>query len=507
MRARLPLVLVLALLAAAAGTMAWLAVYQVDDAFIVYRYARNLADGSGFVFNPGERVEGVTCFLWTLVLAPLAAVGLDLPKVAPVLTAACGLGAVGLTVRRHAEVEGRAAPAARDLLPGVLLAAAPAFAYWSVGGLETVPFTLLLVLALRAHAIEAAGSGRASRSAVWLGLAALVRPETPVVVAALAADRLLRARAAGRLRAGLRDTLVWASIVAGIFVPVLAFRFAYFGDWLPNTYFAKTGGPLTVRALAGWLYVQDWAASLVPTFGVSGWAVVSIGLVLLVALVAFALSEPRLRAEGLVVSALVAACVLEGGDWMVLHRFFVPALPAVALVAGAALLRLADRGRLGGACAALAAGLVVASDAAVASEERDGGRGLAVQAAGYRHAHGTVADYLVRNAAPGETVALMDVGLIGWLAPDLRFVDITGLTDRAIAHAPGGFLSKRYPVSDLLARDPRYVVLVPGFRIDDRIYQDPQFLERYEFRFSVNHRFNWVPPDAYYLHVFERKGP
>jgi hypothetical protein len=45
-------------LALAAAAMAWMAVYQVDDAFIVYRYAWNLAHGDGFVFNPGSASRG-----------------------------------------------------------------------------------------------------------------------------------------------------------------------------------------------------------------------------------------------------------------------------------------------------------------------------------------------------------------------------------------------------------------------------------------------------------------
>src|SRR5436189_992982 len=40
-----------------------------DDAFISFRYAQNLAEGNGLVFNPGERVEGYTNFLWVLLLA------------------------------------------------------------------------------------------------------------------------------------------------------------------------------------------------------------------------------------------------------------------------------------------------------------------------------------------------------------------------------------------------------------------------------------------------------
>ena len=41
--------------------------FWIDDAFITFRYARNLADGLGPVFNPGEAVEGYTTFLWMLV--------------------------------------------------------------------------------------------------------------------------------------------------------------------------------------------------------------------------------------------------------------------------------------------------------------------------------------------------------------------------------------------------------------------------------------------------------
>ncbi|MFQ5608360.1 MAG: hypothetical protein ACE5GA_10465, partial [Candidatus Zixiibacteriota bacterium] len=39
-----------------------------DDAFISFRYAKNLADGLGLVFNAGEYVEGYTNFLWTLIM-------------------------------------------------------------------------------------------------------------------------------------------------------------------------------------------------------------------------------------------------------------------------------------------------------------------------------------------------------------------------------------------------------------------------------------------------------
>ena len=50
-----------------------------DDAFISFRYAKNLSEGTGLVYNAGEYVEGYSNFLWTLFLALGAFFELDLP--------------------------------------------------------------------------------------------------------------------------------------------------------------------------------------------------------------------------------------------------------------------------------------------------------------------------------------------------------------------------------------------------------------------------------------------
>src|SRR5207247_899918 len=49
--------------------------WLVDDAFISFRYAQHLVDGYGLVFNPGERVEGYTNFLWTMIMAAVIWIG------------------------------------------------------------------------------------------------------------------------------------------------------------------------------------------------------------------------------------------------------------------------------------------------------------------------------------------------------------------------------------------------------------------------------------------------
>lgn len=48
--------------------MTW---FLTDDAFISFRYARNLVEGHGLVYDLGEYVEGYSNFLWVLELAAL----------------------------------------------------------------------------------------------------------------------------------------------------------------------------------------------------------------------------------------------------------------------------------------------------------------------------------------------------------------------------------------------------------------------------------------------------
>lgn len=93
--------------------------------------------------------------------------------------------------------------------------------------------------------------------------------------------------------------------------------------------------------------------------------------------------------------------------------------------------------------------------------------------------------------------------MVGY-ATGLRVLDISGLTEPAIARAPGGFLRKAYPVTTLLQRSPRFFVLVNGFPIDEGIMRHPDFTRRYRLVLERNHRFNWTPPGSYILHLFER---
>jgi hypothetical protein len=219
--------------------------FLTDDAFISFRYARNLAHGHGLVFNPGfERVEGYTDFLWVLILAAFQELGIAPETVAPLLGFAATVvlwGLVAWYALRDPPAPGREWLV---LVPLSLLAVTRSVAVWTTSGLETRWFEALVVggtLRLMVE-VEARLAGAPRRPvAVWLfGLAALTRPDGILVGISVlsAAGAWLLARRPRAAATFAFEIWPFVALVAGHFV----FRRVYYGEWLPNTYHAKVGG-------------------------------------------------------------------------------------------------------------------------------------------------------------------------------------------------------------------------------------------------------------------------
>lgn len=211
----------------------WLRAQQppntVDDAYITFRYARNLADGVGFVYNAGERVLGTTTPGYTLLLA--AAAGLsgfaDYPRLAVAVNAACDALTFALLLRLAARLSGRRWV---GLLAALVFALDARLLDFSTGGMES-SFNLLgtvLTLALFFH-------GRTRLAALAAGLAVLVRPDSASLAAALFLALGLPV---------LRQPRRWPWTEAGLFLlvvgPWLIFATLYFGQPIPQSALAKS---------------------------------------------------------------------------------------------------------------------------------------------------------------------------------------------------------------------------------------------------------------------------
>ena len=157
----------------------------VDDAWITFRYSWNWAHGPGPYFNAGEHVEGYSNFLLMALLTPVVALGgagaaLPVAKaigLASALAMLLGAWAVARVLARAAKSTAPAADAAGVVAAG-LLACAPGFAINAVSGLETTLFGALVVWGTYGFA-----TGRPRAGAAALALAALTRPEGPLVFA------------------------------------------------------------------------------------------------------------------------------------------------------------------------------------------------------------------------------------------------------------------------------------------------------------------------------------
>jgi hypothetical protein len=327
-RARLALGLIIA--AAAVSFVHALWVGEVtDDAGISLAYARSFAQGQGLRLTPlSARVEAYSNPLWVLWLAVGYALRLDGPAFAHVSGAVFGSAAVaviGLVPSRVARRELQPLDAATPWI----LAFDTTFNFWSGAGLESGAFAFALSCAML---LINHSSGLVPAAALCL-----LRPEGPSYVAALAlAQRGSRAQGLqtpSSMGSHLFCVLRWCALAALPLVVWIVFRRTYYGQWLPNAYFAKRrwdyGG---IAYLWGWFRQDAWHWTLCA------------------APLAFLTACTR-RAAALASLPCVAAAVFilySSGDWMGEYRLAAHALAAAALLAGLLPATLADLVRLRG---------------------------------------------------------------------------------------------------------------------------------------------------------------
>lgn len=226
--------------------------FPLDDSWIHFQFARNLASGQGFAFNPGVSVAGSTAPLWTLVLAALFKVGGVHPAWAKAAGIAAALGAAWLARRLALAWTG---DSTLGLTAALVTAASAPMIWGALSGMEVTLAALLVTGAFLAHT-----AGRTALSSALVGLAVLARPESVLLVPLFwLAGPLGLARAAA----------VWG-IPAALLAPWVAFNLRTAGTPLPATATAKVEGGLlgllsgaresTAMALLQrpWQFEREW---------------------------------------------------------------------------------------------------------------------------------------------------------------------------------------------------------------------------------------------------------
>jgi hypothetical protein len=251
--------------------------HAIDDAYITFRYARNLAEGLGLVYNPGEWVLGTTAPLWAILLGGGYKLGFtDLPWLATTFSALFDAASAALLVQFGLRMGWRPLGAA---LVGLTWALNPMSIAFATGGMETSLFVLfsLVVLGL------AARGACLPLVAALAGVAVLVRPEGALLAAVVVGWTWL-SRRGQTLFAALAAATPMA--IAGVTI------FLRYGSPLPNSVAAKqvayqptwpfenTVALLLQAGLPGW---STYLLGQLPV--VLGLAIAALGLATLVELI------------------------------------------------------------------------------------------------------------------------------------------------------------------------------------------------------------------------------
>ncbi len=207
--------------------------WVTDDAYISFRYAENLVQGRGFVYNAGERVEGYSNLLWTL----WCALGLRLGVPAEIWAEASGILCYTATLVLLARFAWkRSGAGARAVLPVAALVGAfhLDWAIFATSGLETSLVTLLAFAGFYLLVTGERTPRRLAASGLLFALAAITRPDG--ILFAVPAGMFVALRSSRRVS----SMVAFAAPLVLVLVPCAAWKLAYYGDLKPNTFYAKS---------------------------------------------------------------------------------------------------------------------------------------------------------------------------------------------------------------------------------------------------------------------------
>jgi hypothetical protein len=388
--------------------------FPLDDSWIHMQFARNLAEGRGFAYNPGVPVSGSTAPLWTLLLGGAFAVFGSHPALAKALGLVLALATAWLAGSLAELWTGR-----RDLglLALVLTALTGPMLWGALSGMEVSLAAALVTGALVLRAREQEGA-----AALALGLGALARPEAVLLLPLFWVSGPLTWRRA----------ITWLGPVTACVAPWVAFNMATIGSPLPGTAVAKIEGGL-LGALSG--VREPLVTSLVTRPGRYTWEWIRwlwrVDALLPLLLVPGLAWLGRRRGP----AALIPACALLAhplamallapyrGPGFQEGRYSIHLLPLAIVTAIAPLASLTVVRVRRAAALALLVGVLAALPAAASRY------GWAVQNIEAMQVH--LAHWVAEHTPPAARLGLNDVGAIAYFSRR-EIVDVMGLVTPAI---------------------------------------------------------------------------
>lgn len=467
-----------------------------DDAYITLRYVRNFLNGSGIVWNAGEYVQGYSNFLHLILISFLGKFNTDLVLASQLIGFAAlgGLFIVMLWFGLTFKVENK-----RPLwhLPAILLATSVPLVVWSIGGLEGTLFSFLIALGslLFVKGLDSPESQKLfAASGSILGLSLLTRPDGIVFIAVSSAYLLLLLLTNEKKRKPLFNLLIFGAALAIIVLPYVSWELFYYGDIVPNTFYAKTGSLSWTTVRSGFIYLAKYATQ--PPF-----------LPVLVLFVLYYVTKKRMWNHKLVYLTLLifgygSFIIYVGGDHMPAYRFLLPVIPLMIVLLSMVLshLLIKKQGRVNTASITMAFLFLATLSLFDLSLNPLNLKLHSLNKDAAAQTGAIVGKYIAEKWPEGSLIALSTAGSTPYFAENYRYIDMLGLNDAHIAKRPiekielnwqnkpghlkgdGAYIMYRQP--DFIIAGPAHGTEVekPWFLSDLELSRIPKFKIDYEMQ-------------------------
>ena len=301
-----------------------------DDAFISFRYAKHFIEGYGLVFNIGEKVEGYTNFLWTILVALGMKLSFDPVIFSLALGVICFVSTIALFIYLGWKLQSASAESVLFFpMTALALSIHHDANVYATSGLETSLITLLVSATFAVLLL-----GRSYRSnlgaGVLLAFAMMTRPDAILFfIAAILYALLVKQKRIAAVFALSLPVIV-------LYLPYWIWRYNYYGFIFPNTYYAKSAD-LTYYSqglVYFWTYIHSYYIFLLVPVLVAVFVWNNRHRLSQFFPVSIDQNNTAFRAVilGLLFAGIHIAYVIRlGGDYM-FARFFIPITPLLFFV-------------------------------------------------------------------------------------------------------------------------------------------------------------------------------
>jgi len=326
-----------------------------DDAFVTFRYVHNLLTGLGPVYNASEHVEGYTHFLWFILLSICGLFDLEPVTASMWMGILCYGGILGvfLLISKKEWIAQKSLPGSPLVyipLASILIALNYDMAVWATGGLETALYTFLISVAL--YTWFYTGLEWRMRLVTTGGLLLLITLTRPdgalfmLTALALLITKLLKDKKPAQ--SIIRDSVIFTLPFVVVGIPYLLWKYSYYGDVFPTTYYAKSGSMGNIDR--GFFYVSIFTRMYWSS--IVGFLILPVAAYLLAIKGSVSKNQLTIKNQSVgspYITAIVAILVYlglfvirSGGDFMA-SRFIIPVLPLIYYVIEQSLNRLPFR--------------------------------------------------------------------------------------------------------------------------------------------------------------------